>query len=194
MALSLTRRAAQFGNSISVNTQHHGDKDVSALYLNFSVFPVTKEELPEVCLEEKAYQLLYRKWKGRPDEPIWGKLAPEMKFKDKVKGVSAILYLGRKQLKVNDATLSGIRLEPQTGGISQLSFQLQCVPDMDENHPMMEALLSRVNQKLDIELYCESYGAQPELPFEEEDTGEDDESSDVDEDQKPKGRSKNRKE
>lgn len=189
MSLSLTRRAAQFGNSISVNTQHHGDKDVSALYLNFSSFPITKEELPEVCLEKDAYRLLYRKWKGRPDEPIWGKLSPEMKFKDKVKGVSAVLYLGRKQLKVNDATLSGIRLEPQTGGISQLSFQLQCVPDMDENHPMMEALLSRVNQKLDLELLCESYGAQPELPLEEEEPDEADET-DEDEDEKPAKRGK----
>lgn len=182
MGLLLSRRSSTLGNSLTINTQHHGEEDVSALYLPLSQIPITAEELPALMLNDHAYKLLYRKWKGRPDEPVWGKIAPVLFLPEKVKDVNVTLFLGRRQLKVTAAVMAKRRLEPKDGGISLLSFTLQCVPDLDENHPIMENLFAKVNQKIDLELSCESYGAQPELPLEEEDPDEDDDEKDPEQD------------
>lgn len=182
MGLLLPRRSYKLGNSLTVNTQHHGNEDVSAIYLPFKEGPITEEELPEITLEKRAYKLLYRKWKGRPDQAVWGRFAPVMHCPEKVKGVNATIFLGRRSLKVVDAVMASLRLEPKEGGVSFLSFTFQIVPELDENHPMMEALFSRVNQKVDMEIECETYGAQPELPLEEE---EEDPDADEGEDEDP---------
>ena len=116
MGLSLPRRPVLLGNQIMVNTQHKGDSNVAALYIPFRRLTLTPEELPNFCLEDKAYKLLYRKYKGRPDEAIWGKLSPIFYLPQKMTGVSAVLYLGRRQLKVIDCTIKTLQLQWQSGG------------------------------------------------------------------------------
>lgn len=166
MPLILARRTAKLGNSLQVNTQKHGQEDVSALDLVFKGLPLTPEDLGEVLLEPKAYKLLYRKWKGRPDEPMF-KPVLTLPVNGKVKSVSATLFLGRRRLEIINATMSKMMVELKGGGISLLNFGLRFVPDLDENHPIMENLFSKVNQSIDLELSCEGYGSEPELPLEE---------------------------
>jgi hypothetical protein len=173
MPLVLARREIQIGNQIRVNTLKHGKENVSGLFIPMAGLALTAEELAEVMLEPKAYNYLYRKLRGRPDQPIWSKLSPTIHLDGKVGNVNATLYLGRRQLKVIDGTMAKRALTCNEGGTSHLGFELQCVPELDEAHPIMEALFSRASAKIDIEIECETYGAQPDLPLEQpEDTDE----------------------
>lgn len=180
MPLVLPRRAAKLGNSLTCNAQRHGKDSVAALYINFSELPIIDAELPELMLDRDAYKYFYRKTKGRPDEPRWKDIFAGVPIMDKIPGWEGTLFLGRHKLKFADATVKSAYCEFAGGGVSQLKFQLQWVPEMDETHPIMEALLVRVNQKIDIELSCESYGAEPELPLEEKDDAGDPDGEDDD--------------
>lgn len=195
--LKLDRRSVLMGPSINTRTQKHGEDNITALDIPLSCICLSSEELAIVMLNKAAYRFLYGRKKGRPDEPIFGSLVSCLKFKKKVEAVSAVLYLGRKQLRILDATLSKVTIEPQVGGVTWLSFTLQCTPDLDDEHPIMEALFSRLNEKIDLQIECEHYGAQPELPLEEEEEidpeDEEDEDNEDDEDDTPakgKGRKK----
>jgi hypothetical protein len=180
--LKLEKRTILLGGSINPRTQKHGTENVTALDIPLQQIPLSEEELGVVLLNDKAPKALFIRKKGRPPEPIFGKVATIIPFDHKVKGVNAKLFLGRKALTVADATLSRCRLEIRQGVI-WWHVQLQCVPDLDDNHPIMEALMSRMGEPIDFELDCQGYGAQPELPLEEdEDDPEDPDQADIDDD------------
>lgn len=180
--LKLDRRPMQLGPSINTRTQKHGEENVTALDIPFSGLALSKDELCAVMLDPRAYKLLYKKRKNRLDQPMWGSLIKALVFRQKIAGCTIVLYVGRKQVLLSDATLSKVHLERNEGGVTHLSATIQCVPDLDENRPMMESLLARLNDKLDIQIVCEHYGAQPDLPLEEDDDsddGDDDEEDDA---------------
>jgi len=182
MPLKLTRRTISLGGSINPRTQKHGNENVTALDVPLLKIALSPEELGEVMLNPKAHKLLFSKKKGRPDEPSFGKVASIIPFNHKVIGVSCRLYLGRRVLAVTDATLNRCRIELQPGVI-WWHVQLQCVPDLDENHPLMEALMSRLGEQIDAEIECEHYGAQPELPLEEDEDEEEGEQTDIEDEE-----------
>jgi hypothetical protein len=181
--LKLERRTAKLGPAINTRTQKHGAADVTALDIPLGRIALTKEELCEVMLDDQAYKHLYISKKKNPDEPRWGQTIGDIVFKGKVTGVVATLFLGRRQLRVIDAKLSKVRVQRNSGGLSWWDVQLQCVPDLDESHPVMENLFARLNQEIEVELEIEHYGAQPQLPLEDEE--EDDSERDDDKDEEP---------
>lgn len=167
MGLKLERRTAQIGSSINTRTQMHGDEHVTALDIPIVKVCLSDEELGQVLLNSRAYKLLYSKTKNRPDEPTFGKVLGAMPFRGKIKAVSVDIFLGRRVLRIPDGTLTKVKIEPTSGGTTWLQFTVQCVPDLDDNHPIIEALLSKLSEPIDIAIECEGYGAQPELPLEE---------------------------
>ena len=194
MPLKLSKREIDLGDSINTRTQKHGSEKVTAFDVPLKNMALSKEELCEVCLNPRAYRLLYSRRKGRPDQPIWGKLVDSFHLRGKITGVSAVLYLGRRQLRIADATLKTVFFETPEGGTALLSGTLQFIPDLDENHPIIDSLFSRLGQKIDVQLECESYGAQPELPLEEdeeEDPDEEEEDEDGDNPERGSGFAEN---
>lgn len=174
--LKLDRRTALKLVSVNPRAQKHGTENVTALDIQLEGVPLSEEELGVVLQNPKAAQRLLVRTKGRPPEPVFGKVACIIPFMAKVTGVSAKLFLGRRLLAVQDGKLNKCRVELRQG-IMAWHIQIQCVPDLDETHPTMEALLSRLGDPIDLELECPSYGAQPELPFEEEESEDDDDDS-----------------
>jgi hypothetical protein len=182
MPLKLERRECLISGGINTRIQKHGSENVTALDIPIQRVALSAEELCEVMLDKSAYRKLYKKIRGRLDEPTWSKIVGRIEIVGKVQGVSVNLHLGRKVLKMPDVTLKSLYLTRNPGGVTWLGFTIQCVPDLDENHPILEALFSKMGQAIDLALDCESYGAQPELPLEEEeeegDAGEGEEEDD----------------
>jgi hypothetical protein len=175
--LKLDRRTATLV-SVNPRNQKHGTENVTAMDIQLQGIPLSEEELGVVLQNDQAAKRLLIRKKGRPAEPIFGKVACNIPFMAKVDGVSVKLFLGRRLFAVTDAKLNRIRVELRQG-IMAWHVQIQCVPDLDESHPTIEALLSKLGDSIDFELECPSYGAQPELPLEEEeDDGEESEEDD----------------
>lgn len=182
--LKLDRRTAATLVSVNPRPQKHGTENVTAMDIQLAGIPLSEEELGVVMQNDQAAKRLLIRKKGRPAEPIFGKVACMIPFMNKVDGVSAKLFLGRRMFAVTDAKLNRIRVELRQG-IMCWHVQIQCVPELDEDHPTIEALLGKLGEPIDVELECQSYGAQPELPL-EEDEDEDPEQADI-EDEKDAG-------
>lgn len=179
--LKLDRRTAATLVSVNPRPQKHGNENVTAMDIQLQGIPLSEEELGIVMQNDQAAKRLLIRKKGRPAEPIFGKVASIIPFMNKVEGVSAKLFLGRRLFAVSDAKLNRIRVELRQGIIAW-HIQIQCVPDLDEDHPTIEALLSKLGEPIDFELECQSYGAQPDLPLEEDEDDEDaEEGEDKDE-------------
>ena len=162
--LKIDRRRCSIGSSINTRTEKHGEDDVTALDIPLVKIGLTAAELPEVMLEKHAYELLYNTRKGRPDEPIWSRFHP-LTFAQKIEGVNVWSYLGRKTLKRKGVTLAKVRIEPQIGGVTFLSVQVQCTPTLDDT---IEALLGALNREVEVMIDAPHWGAQPDLPLESE--------------------------
>lgn len=165
MGLVLSRRAAVFSNSFTINAEMHGPERLGALDLPFSEFAITEEELPELMLVKNAYKLLYRKVKGGPDEPVWQGVCDRLPLLGKVKGASVTLFLGRKKMKLLDATLSKLVVKPQAGGVTQLAFQVRARPNVAEADAFLESLFERVGTAIPVEIDVPGYGEQEDLPL-----------------------------
>jgi hypothetical protein len=163
MPLKLERRSAVIGSSINTRTEKHGEEDVAALDIPLLRIGLDKDELCEVLLEKHAYKLLYNTRRGRPDEPLFGKILRPFRLVDKITGANVNIFLGRRTLKLVDVNLPNVQLDRQPGGTTWLSCQVQCTPTLDES---IETLLSKLNATVDVSIECESYGAQPDLPLE----------------------------
>lgn len=173
--LKLDRRTAATLVSVNPRAQKHGNENVTALDIQLKGIPLSEEELGVVIQNDQAAKRLLVRKKGRPAEPVFGKVACIIPFMSKVDGVSAKLFLGRRLLAVTDAKLNAVKVELRQGIIAW-HVQIQCVPELDEDHPTIEALLSKLGEPIDVELECQSYCAQPDLPLEEDE----DEQIDID--------------
>lgn len=163
--LKLERRACVLGSSINTRTQKHGEEDVAAMDIRVNRFVLTPEELDEVLLSKNAHKMLYVSKKGRPDEPRFEPLAAMM-FREKVKDVSVVMYVGRSTIKMPRTNFASLNLVLNPGGLTWWSFQIQWVPEvLDAN---VELLLGKMNQGVELAITCEHYGEPNPLPMEEE--------------------------
>lgn len=178
MGLNLARRAAEMGTGINTRTEFEGTEKFVAFDIPIKAFPLTAEDLAEVCLMKDAYKRCYRKIRGRPDEPVWNPLMQPFKLSSKIKGVNVILYVGRKQVKFIDVNLTGAKLEFAQGGITFMHFAIQCRPVIDDT---IESIFDKVGEKVDVSIECDGYGAQPELPMEDPEDDEEEEEEGEDE-------------
>jgi hypothetical protein len=177
MPLRLDRRSATIGSSINTRTEKHGEEDVAALDIPLSKICLSDEELGVVLQNPKAHRILFATRKGQLAKFAFAKVLEVLPFRDKVRGVNVTIYLGNRKLRLPDVSLTTCRLEPQEGGTTWWSFKVQCTPTLDDT---IEALLAKLNQQVDVELDCETYGAQPDL-FEKDEDEEAGEQTDLEE-------------
>ena len=149
--LKLDRRTAATLVSVNPRPQKHGNENVTAIDIQLHGIPLSEEELGVVMQNDQAAKRLLIRKKGRPAEPVFGKVACVIPFMSKVDGVSAKIFLGRKLFSVTDAKLNRVRVELRQGIIAW-HIQIQCVPQLDEDHPIIEALLSKLGESIDVEI------------------------------------------
>lgn len=161
MPLRLDRRSCTIGSSINTRTEKHGDEDVAALDIPISKVCLSETEFGDVLCDPRAHKLLFVSRKGQLARPRFVNVLGTLPFRAKVPGVDVTIHFpGAGKLKMTDVSLTTCRLDRQEGGTTWWSFKIQCTPDLDES---IEKLLAHLNQPVDIEITCETYGAQTDL-------------------------------
>lgn len=144
--LTLADRPAKIGSSINTRTEKHGDDDVPACDIPLTGIMLEASEL-DVLLGKGAHKAFFRDGKGlvEPRFELLKAFAVREKFLGDVK-------LDQPQIDLvlddDNVTLTGIRLEPQVGGLTMLSCQVQCTPAVDEIAQLIDSLNGEIRVAL----------------------------------------------
>ncbi len=166
MHLTLTKRPAMLGGSINTRSEKHGDDDVPACDIPISGVLLSRLELNMLANDLGLYDALFRKGEGGVDEPVLRRFKP-LVFDEKFEGctVTVIAGLTATQFMLDDVRIAKIKLEPQAGGLTALSMQVQVLAEGVD----VTALLSWMNHEIDVEVQFgrieEGKKKQGELPL-----------------------------
>lgn len=163
--LQLAERIAKLGNSLNTRSEKHGDEDVPACDIPIAGFLLEASEL-DAFLGKGTHKLLYRDGKGNSIEPridLVTELAIDQKF---VGSVSLDLESIELDLSDENVTIAKVKLEPQTGGLTAMSFQVQCTPSADEIAQIVQSLNREIRVAINLGGRKQPKGKkQPELPM-----------------------------
>jgi hypothetical protein len=155
MIMNLTKRPAQIGPSINTRTEKHGEEDVPGVDIPVSGLLLDKPELNALLQDPDAHDALYTDTRGKQLEPRFQTITP-IGLLEKFVGAKVTItsFDGQTEsLILKPAKIGKIRLEPQVGGLTQMSCTVQGNPP---DHADMLALLnakcrvSILNASLDI--------------------------------------------
>ena len=172
MGLSLNKRPCHLGKSVNTRTEMHGDTPTPAADLTLLGIMLDKDELnglfnvdPDPKMQRDIYKALFNT-KGKMAEPM----LPEIhgfKLAHKFDKSRVTVYLGIDNEKVELAgcKLAKIELNPQPGGLTEISLQVQAYPTAED--------LGQLYVHLDSDAHCSiRFGKvaidvkrQPELPM-----------------------------
>lgn len=163
-SFTVKKRECKIGPSINTRTEKHGDNDVPAADVEIEGVMLDREELGELLGDNAAWCAFFNQT-GKLFEPLFAQLAYALthKFKDS----NVVLYLGlaHEKLELAGVKLNRITLTPRTGGMTELTLQVQCTPDAAQMgelhvHRNQHASIGIRFGKLDVKTK-----AQPELPI-----------------------------
>ena len=161
MPLLITKRPADLGRQLTIQPKVVKDDLFARFAIPLST-TVSEVEVKEMLLSSPLAKALYKHLKDREPE-IASPVVPYIPLIP-FDSANVTLYLGRAQLKLVDVRVTANRIVLQNGGISGWTFKVQCLPNLDDH---IKQLLSKIGQNIQIELECDTYGAQPMLPLEE---------------------------
>lgn len=140
MKLNLTKRSVQLGR-VNNRLEKHGDEDVQAWDLPLSGVMLDERELAAL-LGRSAHDALYTLGaNGSPAEPAFPDLEP-LKLTTKIENARVEFTLGINEIVVTfgEAKIANIVLTPTTGGMTELTCQVQTVVQ-DLDPALKDALL-----------------------------------------------------
>lgn len=186
--LTLDKRPCRIGSSLNARNEKHGDEDVPALDIPLEGLMLTKEELNALLEDPYAHDALFNhRSKGKVDEPVFRKFKP-LVYREKFEEAQVLLTVGLGadiEIEFKGVKLARVTLDPQVGGLTECSVQIQCTPSAET----VAQLWPYMNREVDCEL---SFGKkavkaekQKELPLNTFGDGEAPEQGD-----KPKRRRK----
>lgn len=160
--LSLSNRPCRIGSSINTRTEKHGDEDVTALDIPLSDILLEAVELNILLQEPHAAQVLFNAPPGKLAEPVFTSIK-SLRLKDKIEGASVVISLNSTtDVKLSDCKISKVTLDPQVGGLTAMSVQVQCTPKLDSS---IARLLEKLNCEATVEILAEGFGDQKPLPL-----------------------------
>jgi hypothetical protein len=143
--LNLAERPAKIGSSINTRSESHGDENVPACDIPLTGIMLEPGEL-DALLGKGAHKAFFRD--GKLAEPRFEALK-EFALRDKFDGdVSIEIDDTRIDFDDEHVTLNAVKLEPQVGGMTALSLQLQCTPTTAE----IATLVSSLNLAVRVEV------------------------------------------
>ena len=129
--LTLDKRPARIGGSMNSRTEKHGDEDVPALDIPLEGLMLTKEELNALTGDPYMHDALFsHRSQGKLDEPILRNFRP-LVYREKFEEGQVLLRVGLGadiEVDLKDVKLARVTLEPQVGGLTACSVQIQCRP------------------------------------------------------------------
>lgn len=139
-ALNLKKRPAELGGHISGRTEYHGDDPVGACDLALSELLLDETELDEL-LGAGSWNRLYKKTRnsGMNDfpEPADFVACSKLPFQleKKFEESKVTLHMGidnEDKLELVKCTITKIKYEPKSGGMTLVAIQVQCNADPEQ--------------------------------------------------------------
>lgn len=145
----ISQRPCKIGSSVNTRAELHGDEDVPACDIPLEGITLSREELDALLGAGTHKALFAAPKKGAPPEPRFRQLKPFV-LRDKYEDCTVSLALGinREEVTLDECKLARITLEPQVGGMTALSCQVQCAPTVET----MATVIAHMNGEADVEL------------------------------------------
>ncbi len=160
---TIPRRDATLGSNIPFRTQHHGDVKVRAGDVPFSDLILDARELGELLQEPLAHRALYVKVPGATLEEPLIRAIEIIPLAIKLSGrVSVFSPLGDHEIDLGFCTITKLKIERKTGGLTALQGAIQTTPTLDSR---IAELLDRMGEKVQLAMTYEHEPEQEELPI-----------------------------
>lgn len=165
MSIDIAKRLAKIGSQIASQRQKHGDDNITAIRIPVSQIALDERELCALLQNPLAHRALFDTSGdlAKPSLPLLGPLP----LREKLQGATVSITHGvqAEVLKLSACTLSKIKLEPQTGGMTELSCTVNVTPALDLG---VAHLLERLDSTVEIEISGGAFAPeQQELELEE---------------------------
>lgn len=141
MKFALTQRPAQIGPSINVRTEKHGEENVPAVDIPVTDIFLDKEEFNGLMQDQDAHDAFFTEDRGKQLEPRFQGIAA-ITLSDKFTGARVTIKRNgsdAENLVLKPAKIVKVKLEPQVGGLTLVSFTVQGNPS---DHTDVLALLN----------------------------------------------------
>jgi hypothetical protein len=164
--LTLLKRLCKIGTNINVRTELHGEEPVPACDIALKGVLLSKAELNVLLGDERAYDALYLDRDGTP-EPLFAKCLKPFALIDRFEGATVKLTLADDdvELELEDVKLANLKLEPQVGGLTSLSMQIQAIPTSEARSQIIAFVDSQVHAAISFGQRSEKDKRQQELPM-----------------------------
>jgi hypothetical protein len=182
--LTLDRRPGELGKSLNGRTEMHGDESVPACDVTLSGLLLAREEIDALLGRGSYSQIFTNRMNSGMSTPepsdFVRKSKTPFELDGKFEDCRVVLYVGMDldELVLDPCDIAKIKYEPQVGGLTHVSVQVQCTPDSD--------IAAELFAHLDTEVECEvRFGKiavkdskQRELPITTTDGKKDSDASD----------------
>lgn len=148
--LNLDTRPATLGPSLNTRTEKHGEEDVPAHDITITGILLSRDELNALLAPADAHAAFFDTTEPMAHPRFRGLKPFVMSDKFEDAQVTFLLGMNRKRVALANVTVKKLRLEPQDGGHTMLTVQVQAKSEqIGKDLPL---LISRLNQGIEIEI------------------------------------------
>ena len=149
--LKLERRDGRIGTSINTRGEMHGEETIPAKDIPLTLM-ISRPELA-LLMREPLAPVSWFNERGGFAEPLFaGKIAP-IKILGKFESSTVVITVGidETEIRLRNATLASLFVDPQVGGMTSLKLQVQYRPNDSDNVALLEKWLNH-DCKIEIEI------------------------------------------
>lgn len=169
MPLKLPKRHANLNGKLDIQPKAVGEQIHARFGIPIST-TLTPTEFGEVILNDRAEKVFWKKIRARESQPSFPNLGPQT-LDIPIRDCKVQLWLHDRLMTLTETNLTGSRF---LLGAAQVvwTFKAWALPTIDDS---LKDLLTTFAQPILLSVDCPTWGAQHELPLEEEEEDEDDE-------------------
>lgn len=171
MGPTFSKRPCKLSGSANGRTEMHGEDSVAAVDISISAFMLNADELNKLTVDEHFDRRVIDTPKGSKGAKESGlRRFKPLQLRDKYVNCNVALSLGlaKDALELEQCRIAKITLEPTTGGLTEMTMQVQCTPDEKQIARIFAFLNKDIDARVKLGKPEETTKPQPELALEVE--------------------------
>lgn len=178
MPLNVSKRPGHLGELLNIRPKMIREDRFARFGIPVVGVELNREEYgSQLLLNPNAVKHFWKKFKGRDPELAYPMLGTQT-LSRVIRDCTVNLWLQDRIMTLTSVTLAKSRVSLLSNSVVW-GFTMQAMPQLND---LVESLLATLGQPVLIEIACPTWGAQPDLPLEEDD---DDGEGEGDDDKQP---------